>query len=113
MDAEDERIWKLFGALSDASWRKGPDPGGNVGGRLMENLIEYHPLSAEERAIWTELTAPHNYGSLCRYMENMKKAGSDLYTSTLHGPIFAEATRRWETEDGIRKPDLDPGDRDR
>ena len=38
MDAEDERIWRMFGALSDASWRQGPDPGGMVGGRLLKSL---------------------------------------------------------------------------
>jgi hypothetical protein len=95
MDAENERIWRLFGALSDAAWRQGADPGGNVSGKLWENLVEYQPVSAEERAVWAELTSPHNYTSLCRYFESRKREGCDLYADTFHAPVLSAATRRW------------------
>jgi hypothetical protein len=90
MDEEMTKIWKLIGALSDARWRRATQPGVSP----IEVLFAepYRPESAEERAIWTELTAPHNYLALKRYVESRKESGTNEFAAKLHEALLAEAT---------------------
>jgi hypothetical protein len=55
----------------------------------------YRPESAEERAIWTELTAAHNYLALRRYVERSRESGTNESAAKLHESLLAEATRHW------------------
>lgn len=94
MDAEMTRIWEMIGALSDAHWRRATQPGVSAFHVLVTE--PYRPESAEERAIWTELTAPHNYLALRRYVESGKVTGTNEFAAQLHEALLAEATIRWE-----------------
>lgn len=94
MDAEMQKIWEMIGALSDAHWRRAAQPGASAFNVLV--LEPYRPESAEERAIWTELTAPHNYLSLRRYVESGKVSGTNEFAAQLHEALMVEATSRWE-----------------
>jgi hypothetical protein len=97
MDAETRRIWEMIGALSDAFWHRVAEPGVSILDAMNENAKQYRPVSAEEIAIWTELTAPHNYASVCRYIANAKRRDITEYAAQLYETILAEATRRWES----------------
>jgi hypothetical protein len=88
------RIWQMIGALSDAHWRRAAQPGVSAFNVLV--VEPYRPESEEERAIWTELTAPHNYLSLRRYVESGKVSGTNEFAAKLHEALLAEAASRWE-----------------
>jgi len=96
MDTETRRIWEMIGALSDAFWHRITQPGVS----FFEALVvkEYRPESDEEEALWTELTAPHNYAALLRYVDYWKKLGTDLYADTHHAAILAAAAHRWQAK---------------
>lgn len=94
MDAEIQRMWELIGSLSDAFWRRLRQSGVSALDAL--RVEEYRPESDEEQAIWTEITAPHNYASLCRYLESKKRSEITDYAARLYEMLLAEATRRWE-----------------
>jgi hypothetical protein len=98
MDAEIKRIWDMVGELCEAHWRRATQPGVRTLDALL--AIPYRPESAEERAIWTELTAPHNYLSLRRFVEYRKALGSNEFGAKLDEDLLAEATSRREKELG-------------
>jgi hypothetical protein len=93
MDADMTGIWKLIGALSDAHWRRAAQPGGSAFHALFAE--PYRPESAEEQAIWTELTAPHNYLALRRFVESQKASGTNEFAAKLNEALLTEATSRW------------------
>jgi hypothetical protein len=95
MDAESQRIWMMFGALSDAFWHRASQPGVSVLDALLAQ--EDGPVGEEEEAIWDELTAPHNYAALIRYIETSKEAGINDHAFRLYEMILARAKCRWET----------------
>lgn len=97
MDAESRRIWEMIGDLSDAFWHRATQTGVSILDAIIENDKQYRPASAEEIAIWTELTAPHNYASVCRYIANAKRRAITDYAAQLYRTILAEASRRWES----------------
>jgi hypothetical protein len=107
MDAESRRIWEMFGRLSDAFWRRATQPGVSALDVLLAE--EQGPVSEEEKAIWAEITAPHNYAPLRRYIEGWQKAGMNAHAARLYEMLLAEATRRWETEFGCGNTDHSPG----
>ena len=96
MDTEIVRIWKLIGALSDAHWRRAAQPGGSAFHALFAD--PYRPESAEEREIWSELTAPHNYLSLRRFVESQNASGTNEFADKLNQALLAEATSRSERQ---------------
>jgi hypothetical protein len=106
MDTEIERIWNLFGSLSDALWRRISQTN-----TFVDTLCgqEYRPQSDEETAIFNELTSPQNYFSPQRYVEFRKQSGSDLNSREFHRPILAEATRRWQGQVGSSGSDRATG----
>lgn len=99
MDAEIQRMWELIGSLSDAFWHRLNQPGLSALDALREE--GYRPESDEEKAIWTEITAPHNYSSLRRYIESKERSQITDYAARLYEALLADATHRWET--GVRK----------
>jgi len=96
MDAEMMRIWKLIGALSDAHWQRAAQPGVSAFQALFAE--PYRPESAEERAIWDELTAPHNYLALRRFVESRRMSGTNASPAKFDEALLAEATSRWERQ---------------
>jgi hypothetical protein len=98
MDEELMRIRNLIGALSDAYWRRMSQPGVRAFDALVAE--EYRPVSDEENAIWAELTAPHNYASLVRYVEGQDRAAINEHAVKLYDQLVAEATLRRERGPG-------------
>jgi hypothetical protein len=95
LDAENQRIWRLFGALSDAFWlRISQHPGISVVDALRAQADG--PVGAEEEAAWEELTSPHNYSSLVRYIEMWKKLGANEDNTKLYYNVLERARTRWE-----------------
>ena len=94
MDAEMKRIWEMIGALSDAQWRRASQPGVSALHVLFEE--PYRPESAEECAIWDELTAPHQYPALRRFVESRREPGTNKSPSKFDEALLVEATSRWE-----------------
>jgi hypothetical protein len=94
MDAEYERVWRMFGALSDALWRRATQPGVSI----IDTLLEENdaPVGEEEEEMWNQLTDPQNCASLLRYIENSKRAGADPHTSRLYDAVLSRAKCRWE-----------------
>src|SRR5262245_7373675 len=72
LDPETRRIWILIGALSDAFWRRVEEPDFSALEKMCRNAQAYQAESADEIAIWDELTAPHNYPALVRYVDLRK-----------------------------------------
>jgi hypothetical protein len=54
---------------------------------------EYRPESSEEKAIWSEITAPHNYASLVRFVTDQKTLNITDYAARLDEALLAEAAR--------------------
>jgi hypothetical protein len=91
LDQETRRIWILIGALSEAFWRRLDEPGFSAFEKMCRNAQAYQAESADEIAIWNELTAPHNYPALVRYVD--LRQGREYA-----GGMLEVARRRWETE---------------
>jgi hypothetical protein len=106
MDAENRRMWEMIGGLSDAFWRRVQQPGVSAYEALLEKV--YQPVSDEEKAIWSEITAPHNYASLQRYVESRNKSEMQDRAVTLVETLLAEATDRWHHESRSGAPDRFP-----
>ena len=96
MDDESRRIWMMFGALSDAFWHRVSQPGVSFIDARLEQDEKIGPIGEEEETIWDELTAPHNYASLVRYIEAWKQAGVNDYTRKLYDLVLLRAKCRWE-----------------
>jgi hypothetical protein len=91
LDPETRKIWILMGALSEALWRRVGDPRFSILDAMCRNARAYRAESEDEKAIWEELTAPHNYPALVRYIalcEGWEYAGG----------VLEVARRRWEAE---------------
>jgi len=91
-DPEILRIWQLIGALCEARWKriaKAPSP---LSALLAEE--KYPPEGDEEKAIWLELTTPHNYASLRHYVKSKNPAKITEYALRLHEALLADATQR-------------------
>lgn len=97
LDPEARRIWILIGALDEAFWRRAGEPGFSLLDHLLRNLQEYRAESEDEVAIWDELTAPHNYPAVLRYVE-LHKGRVNEYAAQLHATMLEAARRRWESE---------------
>ena len=102
MDADTQRIREMLGALSDAFWSRLNKPGSSAFDALL--VEEYRPESAEEKAIWSEITAPHHYASLRRYIEGKTRSEVTDYAARLYDALLAEATSRWEQWTASEKP---------
>jgi hypothetical protein len=91
LDPETRKIWLLNCALSEAFWRRvrEREPGFSAFNTLCRNMVAYQAESDDEIAIWDELTAPHNYPALARYI-----AHCEGYEYA--GGVVAVARRRWE-----------------
>jgi hypothetical protein len=94
VDAETQRIWQMIGDLSEARWKRIANADSPLDALLAE---KYPPESDEEKAIWSELTAPHNYPSLRRYVEDRDPAKITEYALRFHQALLAEASRRMES----------------
>jgi hypothetical protein len=94
MDADYHRIRMMFGALSDAFWRRVLQPGVSVLDALLEQ--EVVPAGGDEEAIWDELTAPHNYASLVRYIEISREFGLNDRALRLYEAALSRAKCRWD-----------------
>jgi len=91
LDSETRKIWALMGALSEALWRRAGEPGFSMLDAMCRNARAYQAESEDEKAIWEELTAPHNYPALARYIalrEGREYAGG----------VLEVARRRWQAE---------------
>ena len=93
MDPESHRMWELIGSLSDAFWRRATQPGVSTLDAML--VREYRPASGEEKAIWAEITAPHNYDSLTRYIAAQPRHEITEYSARLYDNLLADAKRRW------------------
>ena len=102
MNEEIQKMWELIGSLSDALWHRLKQPGVSALDAL--RVEEYRPESDEEKAIWTEITAPHNYASLRRYIASKKRSEITDYAARLYEMLLAEAAHRWEQ--GLRKKEI-------
>ena len=91
LDPETRRIWILIGALSDAFWRRAGEPDFSALDHLCQNAREYRAESDDEFAIWNELTAPHNYSAVVRYVE-LREGHICI------GGLLEAARRRWESD---------------
>jgi hypothetical protein len=93
LDSETRKIWILMGALSEALWRRARagGPGFSVLDAMCRNAQAYQTESEDEKAIWEELTAPHNYPALVRYIAICE---GQVYA----GGVLEVARRRWEVE---------------
>src|SRR5262245_28400459 len=93
LDSESRRIWILIGALSEAVWRRLnlDEPGYSPLATICRNALAYQPESADEMALWNELTAPHNFPALVRYRESSQ--GQEYPAG-----LMETARHRWETE---------------
>jgi hypothetical protein len=89
LDSDTRRIWILIGALSDAFWRRRDEPDFKALEKMFRNSQAYQAESSDEIAIWDELTAPHNYHSLVRFVDLRK--GSEYA-----GGVLEVARRRYE-----------------
>jgi hypothetical protein len=92
------KLWYLIGAMSEAHWHRATQVGFHV---LFED--PYRHESAEENAMWDELTAPHNYAALRRLIEYRnysagKFVGKTEYGERLDNALLADATARWERQ---------------
>lgn len=96
LDLDTRRIWMLIGALSDAFWRRVGEPGFSIFERLCQNEKQYLAESEDEIAIWNELTAPHNYPAVVRYVAHRKGQISE-YAAQLHYTILEAARKRFES----------------
>ncbi len=94
---EMRRIWILIGALSEALWRRGDEPGFSMMDHLCRSAEQYRAESEDELAIWNELTAPHNYPAVLRYAEVRKGHVNDYY-ARLYNVILESARRRGVSE---------------
>ena len=103
LDPETRRIWILIGALDEALWRRGHEPGFSMLDHLCRNPEQYRAESEDEIAIWNELTAPHNYIAILRYAE-IRKGRVNEYAERLHDVILEAARRRKESEDCQAEP---------
>jgi hypothetical protein len=92
MDAETHHIHDLIASLSDAYWHRLTMPGISPLDALC--VDEYRPESDEEKAIWKEITAPHNHDALLRYITDRRLYGLTEYSARLYESLLAEATRR-------------------
>ena len=90
LDVETRKIWILLGALSDAFWRRVEEPGFSAFDKMVRNAQTFQAESADEVAIWDELTAPHNYLAVVRYV--VLRQGYEYA-----GGLLETARRRWET----------------
>jgi hypothetical protein len=91
LDSETRKIWILMGALSEAFWRRVGEPGFSVLETMSRNARAYKAESEDEIAIWNQLTAPHNYPSLVRYIALCE---GRVYA----GGVVEIARCRWEAE---------------
>jgi hypothetical protein len=94
MDAETKKVFDLIALLSDAFWQRLNQPGISALDALRE---EYRPKSDEEKAIWSEITAPHNHAPLRRFVEGKNKAEITGYAARLYETLLADSIRRWES----------------
>ena len=92
-DPETRRIWVLIGALSEAFFARVNEPGFSILDRI--GTEQFIPETADELMIWDELTAPHNYAAVLRYVDF---CGSDVnrFAKQLHATILTAARRRLE-----------------
>jgi hypothetical protein len=93
LDAETRKIWVLIGTIRDATWRRTAEPGFSLFRTLVRNAHEFVPEYAEEVALWDELTAPHNYAALVRYVENRRDTVNEA-AERLHTALLVAARRR-------------------
>jgi hypothetical protein len=96
MDSDNQRIWMMFGALSDAFWRRALQPGVSVLDALLAQKDV--PIGEEEEAIWDELTSPHNYIALKSYIETSKKTGINDDAARLYEIVLARSQQRFERD---------------
>ncbi len=91
LDPELRRIWIFMGALSDAFWRRVDEPGFSAFETTRRNSVAYQAESPDEIALWNEVTAPHNYHAVIRYVA--------LHNGNEYaGGLVKVARDRWETE---------------
>lgn len=98
LDSETRRIWILIGALSDAFWRRANEPGFSIVEHLCQNGQQYRAESEDEKAVWNELTSPHNFSAVVRYVE-LRRGRVSEYAAQLHSTILKESQRRLESEE--------------
>ncbi len=91
LDAETRKIWILMGALSEAFWRRVGEPGFSILETMCRNAQAYQAETEDEIAIWNELTAPHNYPALVRYI-------GICVGREYAGGVLDVARRRWDAE---------------
>jgi hypothetical protein len=86
------RILRLVSALSEARCRRIAKASNPLRAALAEE--KYPPEGDEEKAIWLELTAPHNYTALRSYVESHDSAEINRYALRLHEALLTDATHR-------------------
>jgi hypothetical protein len=95
LDPGMRKVWILIGALSDAFWRRQGEPGFSVLDHLQRNSQQYLAESADEVALWDELTAPENHLAVVRYVNYHRGRVSD-YAANLHETILEASGRRYQ-----------------
>jgi hypothetical protein len=100
MDPRVRRIWELIGALYEALWHRGGEPGFSMWDHLSRNAADYRPESEEEIAIWNELTEPRNHLALVQHAEYSKQEPVNDYMAQISALLLDRATRRSETDCG-------------
>jgi len=96
LEPDTRRVWVLIGVLSDALWRRVGEPGFSLLEHLLRKGREYRAESADEVAIWDELTAPHNYPTVVRYVEQRRGQASDA-AAELNAAILEAVGTLWRT----------------
>ena len=78
--------------MSEAFWRRMIESGVSIVETLRSG--NYRPESADETAIWTEITAPHNYAALLKYFEYKSDVEIGEDSKKLFDMAREEALRR-------------------
>lgn len=99
MTTESNRIWLLIGELSEAFWKRCAKSTAGFLNAFLER--PYRAQSDEERAIWDELTAPHNYEALIYLIHERQKLGRNEFAVHLDESLLKDATSRFHRDANV------------
>ena len=96
LDPDARRIYLLIATMYDWAWRRIGKPGFSFIEWMVRNKQDYVPETDEEVAIWDELTAPHNYQALVRYVDLRGNSVNDGI-ARLHAKLLEAARHQSES----------------
>jgi hypothetical protein len=97
LDADARRIYMMIATMCDWGWRRLGEPGFSFVEWVVRNRQDYVPETDEEVAIWDELTAPHNYKPLVRYID-LRGSNVNDGIARVHAKLLETARHRLESQ---------------